>query len=252
MGPTVDTVLCNWRVYARWYLLEQKYGIRDADSERWRPQAAITNLYEAAYQDAGLSFENVIWPVINKTAKQHKVPRVMANTVARVKFNTRGAKSLLKQAAEVTPAEIECFAQALDSLEPTLQQLRSRANAWALGDIEAIRELNAAPPVESCLNKLMNLTYADLDQETKDAVMQFQQPINDAARAANEQWLVNVEASLASNAVAFTFIHISELIRANGLLARLREKGYVVEEPAGGTATSVERDVLGTPAAGDD
>jgi hypothetical protein len=56
------------------------------------------------------------------------------------------------------------------------------------------------------------------------------------------QWLLAVEAALARHATSFGYLPISILLRENGWLAELRERGYAIETPWEREARELEDD----------
>ncbi|HEY0799587.1 MAG TPA: hypothetical protein VGD54_01995, partial [Steroidobacteraceae bacterium] len=52
-----------------------------------------------------------------------------------------------------------------------------------------------------------------------------------AEESMNSAWLRAVDDALTNNASSFTVLAIDELMEPDGLLVKLRAKGYVVDEP---------------------
>jgi len=53
----------------------------------------------------------------------------------------------------------------------------------------------------------------------------------DAMPKAKAKWLNSVDTALASDQVSFATLPVNELLDADGLLSRLREKGYDIQAP---------------------
>jgi hypothetical protein len=55
--------------------------------------------------------------------------------------------------------------------------------------------------------------------------------LQDIPEQKQKYWLTEAEGSLTKHESTFAVLPIIELLKPNGYLAALREKGYVVEEP---------------------
>jgi hypothetical protein len=66
------------------------------------------------------------------------------------------------------------------------------------------------------------------------AVPQLQTQFSRVDASMDGVWLLAAENALASNVSSFSVLGIDELLQPDGLLAKLRAKGYVVEEPQTG------------------
>ena len=101
--------------------------------------------------------------------------------------------------------------RAVQILEDGGSGLRSLANAWAVGDIDALRRL--AP----------EYGFTDCGSNTRENQDEYK-----AKRIA--AWLVEAERALHENDSSLAVVPISELF-AEGYLASLRARGYEVIEP---------------------
>ena len=212
-GQTLQQVVPP-EMYARWLVLKRKYMGRDAGVENYRPILAAMELYKEAIEDVGLKQGGVVWPVVEKLAKRHKVPR----TETMVTVMIEDPKVALKEFRGARLADLDCFGKTLDRLESDLGTMRERANAWAVGDLESLKALPYTDQNEACLRAAAESDV--LRRRTGDIEGQV------AAR-----WLGAAEAALAKNQTTFSVLPMRELTRPDGFLARLKAKGYAVEEP---------------------
>ncbi|BDU17488.1 TraB/GumN family protein [Lysobacter auxotrophicus] len=201
-------------MYARWAVLKRKYIGSDRGVESYRPILAAMELYQEAIQDVGLKQGGVVWPVVEKLAKRHKVPR----TQTMVTVMIQDPKVALKEFRSARLQDLDCFAKTLDRLESDLGTMRERANAWAVGDLESLKALPYTDQNEACLRAAAESDV--LRKRTRDIEGQV------AAR-----WLGAAEAALSKNMTTFAVLPMRELTRPDGFVARLKAKGYVVEEP---------------------
>lgn len=200
--------------YARWQVLKQKYIGNDAGVESYRPLFAAATLYEEAIEDIGLRPYGVVAPVLERLRKRHGVPET--STVVTVMIDD--PKVALDEFRQSQLEDLDCFEKTLQRLESDLDTMRDRANAWAIGDMEALRALPYTDQNEACLRAAAQAGV--LRKRAGDIELQVQQ-----------RWIGAAEAALDRNPVTFAVLPMRQLIAPDGYLARLRAKGYEVEEP---------------------
>ena len=213
-GRTLSEVLPP-PMYARWKVLKAKYLGRDSSVEKWRPMFAANKLYEAAIKKSGLTGEEVVPPVVQKLAKKGGIK----STPVQIKFTVENPKEAMKEFRTSELADIECFDKTMKRLESDLPIITARANAWSIGDTEALRVLSYTDQGSTCQNALMDNAVA------KKAGMA------DIPARMQALWLEKAEAALAANRVSFATLPVSYLLSSKGHLAQLKAKGYTVEEP---------------------
>ncbi|NZA26339.1 TraB/GumN family protein [Luteimonas sp. SJ-92] len=202
-------------IYARWVPLKARYLGRNRGVERWRPLFAAQELYEAAIRRSGMTLDGVVAPVVERAAKRHRVPR----TPVQLAIVVDDPKDAIREFNEGPLADTDCFERTLARIETDLDAMRERANAWALGDIAALR---AAPYDEQYVVCIRAITETGLARRL--GMENFRRQLGDL-------WLEAAEAALARNASTFASLPVSTLVREDGLLARLQARGYAVEEP---------------------
>lgn len=201
--------------YARWQVLKERYIGRDAGVEKWRPIFAAPELYEAAMKHAGLSQANIVRPLVEKMAKAHKVPVTTAN----VEITILEPKQAIKEFQQTTLADTECFSRTLAHIEVDLDNMRARANAWAVGDIEALRGTSSGGQYAACLAAVSQSAIAK------------RLGVNNLRERSMNEWQRLVEAALARNEVTFSTLSMGVLLERGGVMDALRAKGYMVEAP---------------------
>jgi hypothetical protein len=213
-GQTLEDVLPP-DVHARWLVLKRKYIGEDRGLERFRPVFAAYKLYSTAIDRVGMSWKDPIWPSVEKLAKQNKIPLVFPA----LELPTDKAKQALKEFSKQSLDDAECLSQTMGRLESDLDALRQRANAWAVGDIAALRSMSIHEPGPACLNAVMSATILE-----KYGLKDLPQRIADL-------WIENAASALEKNTSTFAVLPITQLLDPHGWTERLRAKGYVVEEP---------------------
>ena len=201
-GKTLEQLLPH-DLYIRWLALRVKYlGL--GDDEHKRPMLAALDLYERALDQSGLSSNETVWETIEKTARKDRVP--LQPVVLNMKVDD--AKGAIRDLNKIPQdAEVACFAKTIERLETDLQPMRQRANFWSLGDIEV-----------ACLNAFLSVP------ELREQFQRARSEIEDL-------WLSTADAALGKNASSFAVLPITLLLKEDGLLDRLRAKGYAVQDP---------------------
>ena len=92
--------------------------------------------------------------------------------------------------------------------------MKERANAWAIGDVDALRRFDYPDPQGDCLAMLFSASgLANLRDELY------------------AMWLGEAERALATHATTFSVLPMRELVAADGLLAQLAARGYAITAP---------------------
>jgi hypothetical protein len=202
-------------LYSRWLPLKARYLARNGKVEEWRPLFAAQELYEAAMRQSGLSQDNIVAPLVTKAAKRHGVP-VTAPTVA---LAVADPKAVIREFNASTLADTECFSRTMARIEVDLEAMRARANAWAVGDIGALRALPQDDQYAACVRAVTETALAR------------KLGASDLRTRVRTAWLAAAETAVASHEVSFAMLPVSELLRPDGYLATLQAKGYEVVAP---------------------
>ena len=201
--------------YARWKTLKARYIGGDGGVEKWRPLFAAQELYKEAMKKSGLDNGKSVWPVINDAVESHH-PNV---TVVKEEIVVTDPKPLLKEWSKTTLDDIACFDNTMTRIETDLDAMRARANAWATGDMAALQSLPPPYQWESCSDAI---TEAGIGKRLG---------FGDANQKVRAKWLAAAEAALEKNSVTFAVLDMKEMTTADGLVAKLKAKGYMVLAP---------------------
>jgi hypothetical protein len=99
-------------------------------------------------------------------------------------------------------------------LETDLGNMQARARAWALGDVDALRQIPHADDRAACI-----------------AAVSTSERVRTLIARAQDDWLVAVTDSLARNRGTLAVQSMERLLGEHGALATLRARGYAVEGP---------------------
>lgn len=214
-------------LYARWLVQKKKFMGRDRGVEKFRPIFAANELFEAVLDDLDLSGKPVVWPVVEKAAKNHDVAIVEPKVTIRID-DTKGK---LKAFRDTELDDVACLESTLTLLENDLHVLKERANAWATGDVGALRVMSLTERASACTNALLGSSFVQ-----DSGLANLQQRVADA-------WLVDAKKALAANRSTFAVLGLGQVLDNTRYLAALRAEGYVVEAPG------ESAEALGNPAA---
>jgi hypothetical protein len=96
--------------------------------------------------------------------------------------------------------------------------MQARANAWAIGDVDALRKL-----------PLVDMDVCGLDHMAPELLRKYHW--DDVEGRIEATWLKAAEAAVASNKVSFATLPIGQLTRPDGYLSKLRAHGFQIEAP---------------------
>ena len=202
-------------MYARWQVLKRKYIGSDRGVEKWRPIFAASELYDEAIKDAGLTRAGIVGPVITRAIKARK-PK---ETSTGHRLVIEDPKATLNEFRASRLDDLDCFGKTLQRLETDLSAMRMRANAWAVGDIDALRSLPYSDQNEACMKAV-----------AQSAVVRKRMQGNPEAEM-RKAWLDAAEKALLANAVSFSTLPMGELLKPDGYLSALQARGYAIEVP---------------------
>jgi len=216
-GATLDELLPS-DLYARWTTLKARYIGRDRGIERKRPFIAVAELYRAALKQHGLRDGGVIAPVIDEVLKARGMK--ITPTLVQLKVDDPRAALASFRRETLKQEELDCVRGTFGIIEHDLPEIAARANAWAVGDLDALRAMpDTRSQIMSCLSAVnasetaRNLGMADIEPKVDDA------------------WLAAVDTAIAEHRTVFATLSINTLLRSGGLLERLRARGYTVLAP---------------------
>lgn len=205
--------------YARWQAQKRRYFGRNDAAERWRPIYAAFKLRREALDDLKLR-DGEVRDVVVKLAEKHDIKTT--TPMVELPVVTKDIKKKIKEFAREPLADTECFARTLDFVEALSQRetTERRATAWATGDLPALQDLPELPsPNLACEAAVMSSSVAQEFVPT------------DLRQHLRAEWLQAAERSLASNQTTFALLPMADLTAADGRLAALREKGYLIAAP---------------------
>ncbi|MBN8727885.1 MAG: TraB/GumN family protein [Xanthomonadales bacterium] len=210
-------------LYARWRSRKAEYMGRNPKVERWRPIFAAMALYEAALKKRGLDPDPEIGERLTKLAKKAGVPV----TEADYRFEIADPKAALKEFKRMALDDQDCLARTLDRIDGDLGAMAAAANAWATGDLDALRSVPLGRSQwQACRDALA------------DTTLLRSRGITDVEARVREAWLTAAGDALERNASSFAIAPIGRLLPADGYLHALcAARDCVIEAPdAAGSA----------------
>lgn len=229
-GKTLDDVLTPEQ-HARWSELKAEYLGRARAVERWRPMFAAEKLHFEAVKRAGLSPRSPVGEHVAKAAKRRDLPRIQAA----IALKLDDPREDLREFKRGELNDIDCFERTLQRLEGDVALLSARAEAWAIGDVEALRTLHDTDPDSACLEALTS------------APMLQKQGLTDARAQMRARWIEAAEEALSAHRVTVGAVPIRLLLDpgADGVLEAFAARGYRVLGPDDFDDSNAGEDVSG-------
>ena len=214
-GKGLDEVLAP-ELFARWTAAKRDYiGGGDRKIDKLKPTMAALEFHGLAVKQAGLVGGNIGAAVL-ASAKRHKRKITPTGIEFVVDIDRKRMKGGIKDFAGRAP-DIACFTETLDRIGPQLAQMQVRANAWARGDLDVLRQV-VRGDVQSACQKI-----------EKEALVFLQRPELEGEIAA--AWVVAAREALDTHPVSFAMLPIERVIADPNYLGRLAALGYTVHQP---------------------
>lgn len=211
-GKPLRRVLSR-KAYAQWRALKAKYIGDNDEVERALPVTAALILRSSAYERAGLTNADSIWREIVRLANEYHVPVTNDHQVTKVVGD-------VSMDADAARAGVDFLVRTMTSLEADLREARALANAWAIGDLDALR---ARAHNDDQIARLYATSWPFLTAEEIQAL----------TVETNEKWLAAADKALRRNRTSVASLPIFLLLQPQGLLDGLRARGFEVDEPRG-------------------
>jgi hypothetical protein len=213
-GETLQQVI-GAPQYARWLVLKKKYIGKDGGIERWRPIFAAQELYQKALKAHGLSNSGQVEDTVKALAKEHGIEATPVHYQVAIEH----PRQALKTFKESSMDEAGCFSRTLDSIEQDMPAITVRANAWARGDLQALRELPDSHRQKTCVTAITSADFA------------HQLGFDDIPQKLEAAWLNAARNALEHNTRSFALLPIDQLLSPSGYLTGLATHGYRVQSP---------------------
>jgi len=201
-------------MYIRWLGLRVKFMGNHGD-ETMRPLFAAIDLYSHAIEAEGLTYDSNVWDRVSDMAKSKHVP-VQA---VKVEVPVDDPKQYIRDLSTIPPArEVACLDSTMRQLETGLAAMRSRANLWATGDIDKLKSEKTFSDPDLCLDAIT-------------VVPSLHEEFEKIKARTSDDWMRAAENALHTNVSTLAVLPIAEFLGADGMLARLRARGFEVVEP---------------------
>ena len=202
--------------YDRWLVLKAKYIGKTDAIERQRPLFVAEKLYRSGLEMNGLTTRTTVTETIGKLAQQYKVKTTSSN----VQDDLEDPYQTIKAFKNSSGTDVNCFAKTVDRLESDIDALRTRANAWAVGDMAKIASMDFGRREEACKEAF-----------TKNPAFKSNVQLQKMEQTLWNKWISNAQHALDANDTTFAVLSLHNVLDAKGPLAELQAKGYKVEAP---------------------
>lgn len=201
-------------LYQQFADLNRRYGGNNRMLETFRPFQATDMLKDNAMAQLGLTSDGGIHDTVRELAAKYHVPFMSFD-----ELDTRAWNTLISQ-LEKTPreADLACTRARLDRLESDLRLAIERSNAWARGDIAALRN----DP---------GLRADGVDIDVCRQFFQHMRFVRTTVAAVRRKSYAEYVKALKANHSTLAVVSIRDMFDPDGLIARLKKDGYGIEEP---------------------
>ena len=145
--------------------------------------------------------------MMEKRAKKHKVTELSAV----ISLTDLRILDVMKDTIDA--AEQKCLNARLQGLDARLETLVRFSSAWAEGEIAELKTYSDDEATDACHPRRLATHPEDLLQMVSRGL---------------ETWHENVDRALNDNDSTFAIVPIEELLRDDGSLSQLRQRGYEV------------------------
>lgn len=196
-------------LYARFEALKARYDPHDRAIEKVRPMIAAERLLEKSLDATGLTYRNEVQQQVLHLARRDGV------RIHQDKVRVQQPVAVLRDVNEASrQGEIDCLESVISRLETDIGPMQERARAWALGDVQMIRNLPHPDNRTACI-----------------AAVSTSDRVKNLITRTYDDWLVSVQDALARNRSTLAVQTMDRLLGPDGALAALRKMGYKVEGP---------------------
>lgn len=202
--------------HERWLALKQKYFPRKRGTEKWRPLIAALELYSEAMEDVGLSYRRQVWDAVERKARRQRIEITRPELV----IEAGRPRELIRSFANNTLDDLECFERTLDRLETDLADMAERAEAWAVGDVAALRTLPFRDQAQACRDAFLKAQFSE------------DRGLDEIPQRLRALWIEAIEAALSEHSSSVAVLDIALLLDPElGMFDALRARGVEVVEP---------------------
>lgn len=199
--------------YMRWSAFRDRF--LDNGADKLRPAFAADALWKAAIKRSGMSHKNVASTAVAAAVERHQ-PKV---TLVKHEIKVKDPKAVLKQFKAAELEDLACLERTLDRLGQDMETLRGRANAWATGDVAALRAMPQTDQYQACMEAI---TESGIGRKLG---------MGDVAAKLREEWYAKADAALEANTTTFAVLPMRELLQPGGVVDTFKAKGYTVLAP---------------------
>lgn len=222
-GQTLQQALPP-ELYDRWLIQKHKYLQDSRSVDRLRPTFAGKALYGAALSQSGLTGNRTVENVVYAAAGRGKVSVIDTHYILMLDDPRHAAKQFKQASID----DQSCLRGILDEIDQDFSQATERANAWAIGDLQALSKVLSVKQQDECFSAIGNASFAKTIGMT------------DISNRIQQAWIKAAEAALAHAPQSVALLPMNLLVAGDGYLKVLEKGGYTVEPPVSLAETNAD------------
>ena len=200
-------------LYSRWQALRGRY--MGGYDEHARPILAARDMFQQVIDLSGLTMHETVWKTVVRIARRKHVK--ILPVVIELKMDS--PDEWIREFTEIpSDQEVTCLEKTIERIETDLEPMRRRANLWSLGDVKGLLALTFPDERVACFNALFS-------------VPRLHDQLEDAGAPLESEWLAAADSALSRYESSFAVVPLSQLLNSDGWLAKLRARGYSVQDP---------------------
>jgi uncharacterized protein YbaP (TraB family) len=190
-------------LYRRFEALKDAFAANYDSIEQLRPWAAGFELSKHVMKSLKLSDTAVSDTVLGLGWRAKVITLYTYADYAQFKKNSTSSRM------------VSCLEEIVSELEADRDDTQRLEHAWAVGDIDVLREVALRQKPDTCV-----LDIFDDEQQARNVTAHH-----------TEQWLTAVDLALKARATTFALVPAERIFAPDGWLTALRARGYDVQEP---------------------
>lgn len=207
-GTTLSGRL-NQEQLRKWHAARETI-LKGRDFEKFRPSEAAKRLASAFHESQGLEESTIYNDGILAMAKRHGKP-VHSGAL---QISIPQPRKFLLEYNSTNLDDVQCLMQTIEAVEKGRDLTLARANAWSIGDMDALLAMPSIGYKRTCAKSMASSVAAK-----KLGISRLDDAVVNA-------WLAQLEASLGKNNNVFAVVPVDLAFGTDSIVVKLEARGF--------------------------